>query len=174
MLEEFDPKSIEDERLRQVFINLMNLVETQSAKLAEQAKEIQRLRDEVNRLKGEQGKPKIKGNHQPKPDLSSEKQRRESKPHQKSSKQAHIKIDRREIVKVDREQLPSDAVFKGYQEVVMQDIIFRTENILFGHPRNTTPRASSKRTWANCQMGTTVNLGQECKPGCWPYTTKAG
>jgi Transposase IS66 family len=130
MLEEFDPNSIEDARLRQVFLSLMNLVETLSAKVAEQAEEIQRWRDEVNRLKGEQGKPKIKGN-KPRPDLSSEKQRRESKPHQKSSKQARIKIDREEIAKVDHGQLPSDAVFKGYQEVVMQDIIFRTENILF-------------------------------------------
>jgi hypothetical protein len=60
MLEEFDPKSIEDEGLRQVFISLMNVVETLSAKVAEQAEEIQRLRDEVSRLKGEQGKPKIK------------------------------------------------------------------------------------------------------------------
>jgi hypothetical protein len=130
MLEEFDPKSIEDERLRQVFISLMNLVEAQSAKLAEQAEEIQRLRDEVNRLKGEQGKPKIKGN-QPKPDLSSEKQRRESKQREPRSKQGRLKIDRKEIAKVDRGELPSDAVFKGYEEVVIQDIVFRTENILF-------------------------------------------
>jgi len=131
MLEEFDPNSIEDERLRQVFVALMNLVETLSAKVKEQAEEIQRQRDEINRLKGEQGKPKIKGNKAASPDLSSEKQRRESKPRQPSSKQGRLKIDRKEIAKVDREQLPSDAVFKGYQEVVMQDIIFRTENILF-------------------------------------------
>jgi hypothetical protein len=108
----------------------MNLVETLSAKVGEQAEEIQRLRDEVSRLKGEQGKPKIKRN-KPKPDLSSEKQRRESKPHQKSSKQGRLKIDREEIAKVDHGQLPADAVFKGYQVVVMQDIVFRTENILF-------------------------------------------
>jgi hypothetical protein len=105
-------------------------------------------RDEINRLKGEQGKPKIKAN-KPKADLSSEKQRRESKPHQKSSKQGRLKIDRKEIAKVDREQLPADAVFKGYQEVVTQDIIFRTENILFRHPRNTLPRANGRRTWLN-------------------------
>jgi hypothetical protein len=130
MLEEFDPNSIEEEHLRQVFISLMNLVETLSAKVAEQAEEIQALRDEVNRLKGEQGKPKIKEN-KPKPDLSSEKQRRESKPRHSSSKQAQIKIDREVTVKVDHEQLPADAVFKGYQVVVTQDIVFRTENILF-------------------------------------------
>src|SRR5437764_8639439 len=59
MVEDFDPKSIEDEGVRQVVISLMNLVEQLSAKVAEQAEEIQRLRDENNRLKGEQGKPKI-------------------------------------------------------------------------------------------------------------------
>ncbi len=130
MLEQFDPNSIEEESLRQVFLTLMNLVETLSAKVREQAEEIQRLRDEVNRLKGEQGKPKIKGN-KASTDLSSEGQRRESKPHHKSSKQARIKIDREVLVQVDHAQLPADAVFKGYQEVVIQDIVFRTDNILF-------------------------------------------
>ena len=79
MLEEFDPSTIEDEGLRQIVIYLMNLVENLSAKVAEQAEEIQRLRDENNRLKGEQGKPKIKPN-KAKADLSSEKERRKSKP----------------------------------------------------------------------------------------------
>jgi hypothetical protein len=130
MVEDFDPQTIEDDRLRQVFTTLMNLVETLSAKVAEQAQEIQRLRDEINRLKGEQGKPNIRAN-KTSPDLSSEKQRRESKPRQSSSKQGELKIDRKEIAKVDRAQLPADAVFKGYQEVVTQDIIFHTENILF-------------------------------------------
>ena len=62
MLENFDPNTIEDEALRQVVIDLMNLVEKLHAKVQEQAEEIQRLRDENNRLKGEQGKPKIKAN----------------------------------------------------------------------------------------------------------------
>jgi hypothetical protein len=69
MIENFDPNTIEDESLRQVFIALMNLVETLSAKVKEQAEEIQRLRDENNRLKGEQGKPKIKANQRA-PNLS--------------------------------------------------------------------------------------------------------
>jgi len=64
MVEDFDPTTIEDEGLRQVFISLMNLVEHLSVKVAEQAEEIQRLRDENNRLKGEQGKPKILPQHQ--------------------------------------------------------------------------------------------------------------
>ena len=111
MLEGFDPTTIEDEGLRQVVIFLMNLVETLSGKVAEQAEEIQRLRDEINRLKGEQGKPKSKANKRA-TDLSSEKDRREPKTHQKSTKQAHIQLDREVVVKVEQELLPADAVGK--------------------------------------------------------------
>src|SRR5437588_8476980 len=118
MVEDFDPTTIEDERLRQVFISLMNLVEHLSVKVAQQAEEIQRLRDENNRLKGEQGKPKIRAN-KPAPNVSSEKDRRESKPHHKANKQAEIKIDRVEVVQVNPERLPQDAQFKGYEEVVV-------------------------------------------------------
>jgi hypothetical protein len=73
MLEDFDPTTIEDESLRQVVISLMNLVESLSGKVAEQAKEIQRLRDENNQLKGEQGKPKLLPNSKANASLSSEK-----------------------------------------------------------------------------------------------------
>jgi hypothetical protein len=130
MLEDFDPNTIQDEALRQVVMYLMNLVENLSAKVQEQAEEIQRLRDENNRLKGEQGKPDIKPN-KPATHLSSEKERRTSKPHHKASKQAQIRIDRVEVLKVDHERLPQDAEFKGYEEVIVQDIDFRTENITF-------------------------------------------
>src|SRR5215469_3529596 len=108
MLEEFDPTSIEDEGLRQIFISLLNLVENLQAKVGEQAAEIQRLRDENNRLKGEQGKPKIQPNKS-KTDLSSEKERRQSKPHHKSSKQDKIATDREVTLKVERSRLPEDA-----------------------------------------------------------------
>src|SRR6266849_10821037 len=108
MLEDFDPNTIQDEALRQVVISLMNLVETLHAKVQEQAEEMQRLRDENNRLKGEQGKPDIKPN-KPATHLSSEKERRTSKPHHKASKQAEIRIDRVEVLKVDHERLPQDA-----------------------------------------------------------------
>src|SRR5437660_2885306 len=116
MLENFDPNTIEDEALRQVVLHLMNLVEHLHAKVQEQAEEIQRLREENNRLKGEQGKPKIKAN-KPAPPLSSEKERREFKPHHKASKQPQIRIDRVEVLKVDDARLPEDAQFKGYEEV---------------------------------------------------------
>lgn len=138
MLEAFDPSTIEDEGLRQIVIYLMNLVENLSAKVAEQAEEIQRLRDENNRLKGEQGKPKIKPNKAT-ADLSSEKERRKCKPHHKANKQAHIQIDREVVVKVDQERLPADAQFKGYEEVVVQDLEFRTDTIRFRKEKYYSP-----------------------------------
>jgi hypothetical protein len=112
MLENFDPNTIEDPVVRQLVLYMMNEMESQHSQLREKDEEIQRLRDQINRLMGEQGKPKIKAN---KPDskISSEKERREPKPHHKAEKQAEIKIDRVEIVKVDRQELPKDAKFKG-------------------------------------------------------------
>jgi Transposase IS66 family len=144
MLENFDPNTIEDEALRQVVLHLMNLVEHLHAKVQEQAEEIQRLRDENNRLKGEQGKPKIKANKAASP-LSSEKERRESKPHQKGSKQLQIRIDQVEVLQVEKQRLPPDATFKGYEEVIVQDIDFRTHNIKFRKEKYYSP--SQKQTY---------------------------
>src|SRR5437763_5543754 len=138
MLENFDPNTIQDEAVRQVVLYLMNLVETLHTTVQEQAEEIQRLRDENNRLKGEQDKPKIKANKAAS-HLSSEKERRESKPHRKANKQAQIRIDRVEVVQVDHERLPQDAQFKGYEEVIVQDIDFRTENIKFRKEKYYSP-----------------------------------
>jgi regulator of replication initiation timing len=144
MLENFDPNTIEDEAVRQVVLYLMNQVENLHAKVQEQAEEIQHLRDENNRLKGEQGKPKIKAN-KPASQWSSQKERRESKPHQKATKQAEIRIDRVEVLKVDDQQLPQDAKFKGYEEVIVQDIDFRTQNIKFRKEKYYS--ASQKQTY---------------------------
>ncbi len=144
MLENFDPNTIQDEAVRQVVIDLMNLVENLHAKVQEQAEEIQRLRDENNRLKGEQGKPAIKPN-KPATALSSEKERRESKPHHKARKQTEIRIDRVEVVQVDHDRLPQDAQFKGYEEVIVQDIDFRTQNITFRKEKYYSP--GQKRTY---------------------------
>jgi hypothetical protein len=170
MVENFDPGTIEDEGLRQVVIALMNLVETQHTTIQEQSEEIQRLRDEVNRLKGEQGKPKIKAN-KPASHLSSEKERRESKSHHKTSKLATIRIDRVEVVKVDPNQLPADARFKGYEDVTVQDIEFRPENIRFRKEKYYSP--SNRRTYlAELPVGYQGQFGPGGKtPGCWHCTT---
>ena len=100
MPDNFDPNLIQDLVLRQVVLYLMNQVEELSARVKSQAEEIQRFRDENNRLKGEQGKPEIMPNVEPKL-ISSEKERRSPRPHHKDSKLQKLVVDRQEIVILD-------------------------------------------------------------------------
>lgn len=133
MLDNIDLSGIADERARELILQLLNLVESLSADLRSAQVEIQRLRDENNRLKGEQGKPTVKANTA-KPtgsDHSSETERHQAIKHVKRSKLDRIMIDRTQDMTVDPALLPTDAVFKGYDEVVVQDIVIRTDNVLF-------------------------------------------
>jgi len=133
MLEDLDLSSIADERARKLVQQLLNVLEDVMADLRAAQAENQRLRDELNRLKGEQGAPAIKANTpQPPPkDHSSEQERRQPKTWSKDRKTDRIALDREQVVQVDPTHLPPDAVFKGYEDVVVQDVIFRTDNVLF-------------------------------------------
>ena len=97
--------------------------------------ENQRLRDEINRLKGEQGQPQIKPNRSASPPAatnhSSERERHQSQAWKKGSKVERIRVDREQVLKVDPAQLPADAEFKGYADVIVQDIQIQTDNVLF-------------------------------------------
>jgi len=133
MLDKLELNAIKDENARELIRQLLNLVEKLSADLRDAQVENQRLRDEINRLKGEQGKPRIKGNT-PKPpptNHSSENERHQSRQRHKKSKKAEIQIDREQVVEVDPTVLPKDAKFKGYEDVVVQDILLQTDNIRF-------------------------------------------
>src|SRR6266700_521566 len=133
MLEALDLSSITDERARELVQQLLNVLEDVMAALRAAQAENQRLRDEINRLKGEQDAPTIKPNTpQPPPkNHSSEQERRKPKTWSKDRKTDRIAIDREQVVQVDPTHLPPDAVFKGYEDVVVQDVIFRTDNVRF-------------------------------------------
>ena len=103
--------------------------------------ENQKLRDENNRLKGELGKPDIKASkkRELKKDHSSEKERKTPQEHSKTSKKETIKVDREEIVFYPHEELPADAEFKGYEEIIVQDILLKTDNVLFRKEKYYSP-----------------------------------
>ncbi len=133
MLEDLDLSRIGDPYARECVHRLLNLVEKLAMEVRSLQEENQRLRDENARLKGEKGKPDIKANA-PKPpsaDYSSERERHTPKAWRKTSKTAKIHIDREEVLKIDRENLPADAEFKGYEDTTVQDVILRTDNVLF-------------------------------------------
>ena len=133
MLEDLDLSSIADARARELVQRLLNVLEGVRADLRAAQAENQRLRDEINRLKGEQGAPAIKPNTPPAPPKhhSSEQERRPPKIWSKDRQTDRMAIDREQVVQVDPTPLPLDAVFKGYEDVVVQDVLFRTDNILF-------------------------------------------
>ncbi|MCX6055163.1 MAG: hypothetical protein NTZ74_09670, partial [Chloroflexi bacterium] len=87
ILDNLDLNAIQDENARELIGQLLNLVEKLSVDLRDSQVEIQRLRDEVNRLKGEQGKPKVKENSlkSPPTDHSSENERHQSRQRHKKS-----------------------------------------------------------------------------------------
>ena len=128
-----DPSSIEDiEASRSIVRLLLNIVEQQASQIKQQAQEIQNLRDEINRLKGEHGKPKFdKAKDSSSKDISSEKHRGGKKKGKKGAKKPRINIDQTKYCKVDQSTLPADAEFKGYDDVIQQELSLIRSNTLY-------------------------------------------
>jgi hypothetical protein len=132
-----DLDQIPDAATRRAVQLLLNLLEQLHAQLQALQAENQRLRDEIRRLTGQSPRPTFPASRSPNSsknsatDLSSETERREPKPHHKKPKLQRIVIDREEILRVDPALLPTDAEFKGYQPVVVQNLKLVTDNVLF-------------------------------------------
>ena len=160
-----DLDQIADAGARHAICGLLNLVEELMTENRSLRAEVQRLRDENNRLKGEQGQPTIKANTKsaaPAGDHSSERERRRSTPRQVSGKLQQITIDRTEMLSVDPALLPPDAEFKGHEPVVVQDVIFRTDNVLFQKEKWYSP-STGKSYLAPLPSGYTGEFGPGIK-----------
>ena len=167
MLEGFDPNTIQDvEGARQAIIQLLNLVEGLASDNRELRDENQRLRDEINRLKGEQGKPRIKPNHPASPPTatnhSSERERHKRQARKKSRKVERIEVNREEVLTVNPAQLPADAEFKGYDDVIVQDIKIETDNVLF-HKEKFYSKQENKAYQAELPRGYVGQFGPGVK-----------
>jgi hypothetical protein len=134
---ENDIASINEEKASGVIASLSNLLEFVVEMNLTQASEIQKLKDEINRLKKEQGKPTISpnnnkgkgGNH------SSENDRKDREPKKtrqpKAKKAGVVKIDKEVICDIDPKDLPDDAKPRGCVYRVVQDIKIITDNVKF-------------------------------------------
>ena len=135
MLDDLDLGRVQTDHAYAVecLLRLANKLEELAAQVAALKEENQRQRDEIARLKGEQGKPDIKANTPkgPAENYSSERERRTPKAWSKGSKTAHIEIHRQVVLEIDRASLPPDARFKGHEGVTVQDLIFRADNVRF-------------------------------------------
>ena len=151
--------SISDLETKKVLNKLLNLVETIHSENEELKEKNQQLKDEVSHLKGEQGKPDIKGKNHNNEDISSEQERKDDstdnddddtkkgkkKKRKRKPKLPRVKIDREEICPVDESTLPKDIEFKGYSDVVIQDIKIVTDNVKYRREIYYSP--SEKKTY---------------------------
>jgi cell division protein FtsB len=71
---DINPDEIEDKRCALIIRTLLSIIEEQNKEIEALKAENQKLRDEINLLKGEQTKPKIRGSKKNE-DISSEKER---------------------------------------------------------------------------------------------------
>lgn len=133
--------SIADKKAVAIIKVLINLVEMLAEENARLKETVQELKDEINRLKGEQGKPDIreqKKDGSDDPDHSSEKDRKKRaakknrKP--KNNKTKTIRVDRQVTVEFDITALPDDVQFKGYEYRTIQDLKIITDNVEFKLP----------------------------------------
>ena len=154
--------SVTDPGVSSSFDTVLNEFENMTGDIAKKNKLIQELKDEISKLKGEQGKPKVRP--QKKDNHSSEEERNSKgkKKARKKKKASKIKIDREVILRVNRENLPPDAKSKGYKNFTSQNIQIVSDNVLF--KREVFYSASEKKTYtADLPAGYEGGYGPDVK-----------
>lgn len=103
-----------------------------------QAKEIQELRDEIARLKGNKPKPKISPSKMD-TDLNKSSNKRKSKKKKSGSRKRKKNLTINEIKIVQPENIPEGSKFIDYTDYFIQDIIFQPHVINYKRARWKTP-----------------------------------
>ena len=111
----------------------MGIIESDRAEISRLKVTVQELRDEISRLKGEQGKPNIRGKKGAN-DISSEKERKTEPPKPRKKrvrKKDKITITRTVTCEYPKDDLPDDVIFKGYDSVIVQNFKIVPDNVEF-------------------------------------------
>ena len=117
---------IDQEKVTPEIAQLLSIIELQ-------IKEIQLLKDEIARLKGQKPKPNIRPSILEKPSGTTKKKIRKKR--SKKSK----KIEVHEVVSIEPEHIPAGSTYKGYQNYLVQDLIISNWNICYRRQRWQTP-----------------------------------
>ncbi len=109
VLERFEDEmaTIEIPRIKAIVSLLLNFVEEFVSEITRLRQENQELNDEINCLKGEQGKPHVKANTPKDGNISSEQERRQAERSDETKKAREgFTLDRRSLEKLKEQQIP--------------------------------------------------------------------
>src|SRR6056297_390700 len=96
---------LKDSNAEQIVKELLNLVELVNSQNSDLKQEVQKLKDEINRLKGEQGKPEIKPDNSKGKNISSEPERKKAE--EKAPKEG-FKLDESSLEKLKENRIPGE------------------------------------------------------------------
>ena len=136
--EKIEIPKIPEEQKNPVNLQLLGIIEKQSAVIQIQAEEIQLLKDEIARMKGQKPKPKIRPSKLEKDRKKKKKSSSGKRPgSQKRKKTTDIIIH--EKISVRPELIPPNSIFKGYQPYTVQGIKILPHNVCYLLERWETP-----------------------------------
>jgi len=119
---------IPEEQITPLMAELLELIQLQR-------EEIQFLRDEIARLKGQKPRPNIKPSR-----LETGSKRNKTKKRKKRPKKSKTKkIEIHEVVSLKPDSLPEGSKLKDYQEYIVQDIVLGNWNTCYRRQRWQTP-----------------------------------
>jgi hypothetical protein len=103
--------AIADPGAKRIIAVLLNLVEALASENARLRQENQELKDEINRLKGEQGKPEIKPNRNKTGDISWEQERKQAERlEEEGPRREGFKLDNRSLEKLKEQRIPGEVL----------------------------------------------------------------
>jgi hypothetical protein len=146
-----------------VYERLVAIIEAQAAEIRGLKELVQALRDEIARLKGEQGKPQVRA--QVRQDRSSERERPpDPAPPAPTGAAVALRrvVEREEVLRLDRAQLPASAEHAGYEDYVVQEVVCAAEVVRYRREAFRDP-ATGGRWVAPLPVGINDHFGPQVK-----------
>jgi regulator of replication initiation timing len=103
-------EKIEDKKTKEILSVLYNLVEDVLSDNTRLREENQALKDEINKLKGEQGKPDIKANNKNDGDISSEQERKDAEASEDEISREGFKLCKPSLEKLKENRIPAEVL----------------------------------------------------------------
>jgi regulator of replication initiation timing len=103
-------ENIEDKKTKEILSVLYNLVEDVLSDNTRLREENQALKDEINKLKGEQGKPDIKANNKNDGDISSEQERKDAEASEDEISREGFKLCKPSLEKLKENRIPAEVL----------------------------------------------------------------